>query len=96
MPGMTLRAFECDLCGEEFTLIVGDLYIPMPRVCDACLKVVWDMDDEALAAHVDERLDDEAKTPASSIIQHIDRDREQWGSLEKSIAHRERSRGTRG
>jgi len=96
MPGLTLRGFECNLCGQEFTLLAGDLYVPQPRVCDACVLEVWEMDDDVLTRHVAQCLAGEGEMPADRIVQDIGWQREQWKSAEELIAQRERERGVPG
>ncbi len=48
MPGWTLRELDCTHCGGTFTDMEGDLILPLPRLCDACLIALWDLSDEVL------------------------------------------------
>ncbi len=48
MPGWTLRELDCTHCGGTFTDMEGDLILPMPQLCDDCLKALWGLSDEEL------------------------------------------------
>lgn len=50
MPGMYLRPFNCTHCGQTFTMMEGDMILPLPRLCDACLQTYWTETEEALDA----------------------------------------------
>ena len=50
MPGMTLRQFNCTHCDQPFTQIEGDLILPIPRLCDDCLKTYWQHSESELLA----------------------------------------------
>ena len=106
MPGMAVREFTCSLCRRQFTLLSGDLMLPGPNICDECLRVIWDLRDEALEKHVAECLAEhvtktgEHLDPPSderavwnTIVQHIKWHRKQWASAEEAIRDRERDRG---
>ncbi len=59
MVGMGLREFPCTLCGQTIESYSGDLLVPQPEVCDACLPIVWEMDDESLKLHIAKCMEDE-------------------------------------
>ncbi|MFN2145239.1 MAG: hypothetical protein ACK2T7_07785 [Anaerolineales bacterium] len=48
MPGYTLRELDCTHCGNSFTDMEGDLILPVPRLCDDCLKALWHLSKEEL------------------------------------------------
>ena len=50
------RDFECIFCGQTFSQLSGDLMVPGPDICDACLETVWSLDDDALRKHVAHHL----------------------------------------
>jgi hypothetical protein len=56
MAIMALREFECTLCQQQFTRFSGDLIVPGPRLCDACLQELWPLDDDALRERVSHQL----------------------------------------
>jgi len=105
MVGLAVREFQCALCQQQFTLLSGDLIVPESNICDDCLRVMWAMDDQALAEHVrgclardklpaGERPDSqgEEKALVNGIMQSIKRYREQWGEIEGALGHREQGR----
>ncbi len=96
MPGMAVREFECSLCRQQFTLLSGDLILPEPNICDDCLRVVWELESEALMEHVVERLGlpNEGQSFVNNVVQHIKRLKGQWGTADDLIRLREQERGT--
>ena len=56
MAIMALRDFECTLCRERFTLLSGDLMLPVPVFCDECLKELWPLEGDALREYVAQHL----------------------------------------
>ena len=73
MPAYTLREFDCTNCGENFTMMERDMILPIPRLCDTCLPLLWDADRESL---------DQA------IALHLDRLKEKWASATALIESR--------
>ncbi len=109
MPGMSIREFECSLCGQPFTMSSGDLMVPHPDLCDECWREVWDMDDEALTEHVVACLargesvagealgaPSEEQAAVNSIVQYIKSHTEHYGEAEEVIRQREWARGMLG
>ena len=108
MAILALREFECTLCQERFTLLSGDLIVPGPRVCDECLKALWELEGDALAKHISESLgkaSQDGECPESHIekqalvnstVQHIRWHKEQWSSVDEAIQDRERERRSLG
>ena len=98
MPGIAMREFRCNLCRRPFLMLSGDLMFPQPRVCDDCLRAVWDMEDADLTAHVEEcfargdatRAGDD-RSPGDDMISVADvvglimAQRQQWGTAEEAI-----------
>ncbi len=56
MAVMAPREFECILCQGNFTLLSGDLMIPMPVVCDECLVKLDQLEGDALVGYVSKHL----------------------------------------
>lgn len=77
MPGYFLREFDCSICGQPFTMMEGDMILPIPRLCDSCLKENWNANPGTLQ---------------SDISMHIDKLKERWPSLESLITARVRDR----
>jgi hypothetical protein len=99
MPGMSIKEFKCDLCDQPFTMSSGDLMVPQPNVCDDCLTEVWDMADEALAAHTAACLARGAgagQFSVEDIVSYINTNREQWAEVEEVIRLREWARSVLG
>lgn len=105
MVGMALRTFHCTLCRAQFTRLAGDLMVPSPNLCDACLQVVWGMDDATLSAHISRSLTENASvlehgcTPhggqqalEGSTMRYVQWHREQWNSAEEAIQVRVQER----
>ena len=104
MAILALREFECTLCHQRFTLLSGDLILPIPRLCDECLKVLWELEGDALEKRISEslaRASQDGERPESHIekqalvdstVRHIQWHREQWSSVEEAIQDRERAR----
>jgi len=103
--GIAIREFECTLCLSQFTRLAGDLMVPSPNICDACLRVVWKMDDAALAAHVSRCLTENVprlehgyapyggqRALEDSTAQYILWHRDQWNCAEEAIQAREQDR----
>jgi len=93
MPGLALRDFECTLCQKNFTMMGADFHIPEPDICDEYLVVVWPLDGEALADHITKCLTSRAVFPVSSVVQYIQRQKEQSASAEAVIEFRNFQRG---
>jgi hypothetical protein len=93
MPGLAVREYECTLCQQRFTLLSGDLILPGPRLCDQCLRDVWELEGEALAKHAAGCLAGRDKTPVDNIVRHLKGLKVQWKSVEEAIQARERQRG---
>jgi len=104
MAILALREFECTLCQQHFTLLSGDLILPGPRICDECLKVLWELEGDALEKHISERLgmaSKDGERPEShvenralvnSTVQHIQWHKDRWSSADEAIQDRERER----
>jgi hypothetical protein len=60
MAVMALREFECTLCGQRFKKFSGDLILPGPRLCDACLRELWQLEGDALRERVSHDLAERA------------------------------------
>jgi len=105
MVGIALREFQCTLCRAQFTRLAGDLMVPSPNLCDACLRVVWEMDDATLAAHISRCLTENVSGPErgyapyggqqaleESTMRYVQWHRERWARAEEAISVRERER----
>jgi len=105
MVGIALRTFDCTLCQAQFERLAGDLMVPAPNLCDACLQVVWEMDDATLAAHISRSLTDNAsklergyapyggqRALEEGTVRYVQWHREQWNSAEEAISVREQER----
>ena len=62
MAIMALREFECTLCQQRFTLLSGDLILPEPMLCDACLQELWQLEGDALRKHISYHLVEHASS----------------------------------
>ena len=108
MAILALREFECTLCHRHFSLLSGDLILPSPKLCDECLKVLWELEDDTLEKHISESLAKahqdrerreshiEERALVNSTVQHIQWHKEQWSSVEEAIQDRERDRRSLG
>ena len=108
MAILALREFECTLCQQYFFLLSGDLILPGPRVCDECLKVLWELEGDTLEKRISESLGEasqdgegleshiEKQALVNSTVQHIQWHREQWSSVEEALQARERERRSLG
>jgi len=83
MPGFFLREFDCTYCGQPFTMMEGDMILPIPTLCDACLKQLWHLEDTAF-----EELD-----KAGSLKFFLEGLRQQWETLEALLEDRAQARG---
>lgn len=82
MPGYFLREFDCTRCGQPFNMMEGDMILPIPRLCDECLKKLWDLGDTALDA-----------LETSEGLKYFMNDlRLKWESLEALLEDRTRAR----
>ena len=108
MAILALREFECTLCHQRFTLLSGDLILPIPRLCDECLKVLWELEGDALEKRISESLakasQDRARPESHTekqalvdgTVRLIQWHKEQWSSVEEAIQDRERDRRSLG
>ena len=80
MPGLNLgigmanREFVCILCKRNFSRMMGDLIIAEESICDECLEELSQLDEDALRAHVPQRLAEQGlgdQEIADRIIQAI-------------------------
>ena len=92
MPVMALREFECTLCSQSFTLLAGDLMVPAPNLCDACLEEIWALEGKALESHVAGCLPDADERLVAGVIRHLGWHRSTWSSAGEAIAQREQDR----
>ena len=104
MAILALREFECTLCQQRFILLSGDLILPLPRICDECLEVLWELEGDALEKHISESLGNASKDRecpelrienqelVNGTVRHIQWLKEQWSSAEEAIQDRERER----
>jgi hypothetical protein len=93
MPGLAVRDFECSLCQQHFTLLSGDLILPGPNICDACLREIWGLVGDVLVKHLTDCLAGEEETSLDNIVQYIKWYKEKYGSAAEAIRERERERG---
>jgi len=56
MAFLNVRAFECVLCGERFTLLCADFIVQESLICDACLAALWPLEGAALREDIAARL----------------------------------------
>ena len=108
MAILALREFECTLCQQRFTLLSGDLVPPGTRICDECLKVLWELEGDALENHISESLGKASRdrecpeshiqnqTLVNSTVHHLKWLKEQCSSVEEAIQDRERERRSLG
>ena len=69
-------------------MMSGDFIFPEPDLCEDCLKTVWEMDGEALAAYVTEHYPEDAMFPVEKIVEHTQRIQESSESVEEAIERR--------
>jgi hypothetical protein len=73
---MTVREFVYSLCGEAFSLLEGDLVLPVPRLCDGCISRHWE------ASEQEKELEPAVQDALSSL-------RTAWGDLPALLAARQ-------
>jgi hypothetical protein len=100
MAIMALRDFECTLCRERFTLLSGDLILPVPVFCDECLRELWPLEGDALREYVAQRMVEQppgegqrrARPTQDQVIQAILALKQRSRSIQEIIRDREAER----
>jgi len=99
---LSIRDMACTLCQTRVALPSVDFLQPEPVLCDQCLVDVWELEGEALVAHVSTCLAGNTSpnkavlesslrtgTLEETVVHVIRHLRQRWDSAEDLIDHRE-------
>ena len=92
MPGLAVRAFDCTLCGQRFSLLSGDLILPGPELCDDCLRAVWALEGEDLEQYVGQCVADADPALVDSVRTYLAGYRTRYADVEEAIHNRDSGR----
>ena len=102
MAFLRVREVTCTLCGIQFPLVTGDLYVDEARLCDACVVALWPGAEGSVRDRLYERLASvrpaeevppvgsaEREALEQAILALMRSYAERWPSAETVIEHRD-------
>ena len=101
MAFLRVREVTCTVCGIQFPLVTGDLYVDESMVCDDCVAALWPDEDGSIRDRLSERLASvssaeelppvgsaEREALEQAILARMRSYVDRWASFEDLVEHR--------